>query len=209
MNYFRILVFALLAGTGLSCSISTAPKNDLGFARVKDLAALSGCYRNAGEGEGEGKRYLSALIWPREQLAHERIVAVRVVFEEPRNLRVAALSKDGIAKEEVFVEGADFYLASGRITLQSESVASFAYPAGNVFIGVAHQSKTVGIDSRGDARVRESDTFLGAAFVVIPIAGNVRDTFRFPRSPELCDERQHGARPGRLDHQEATVGAAP
>ncbi len=37
--------------------------------------------------------------------------------------------------------------------------------------------------------MQESATFAGTAFLVIPMAGNVRDAFRFPRSQELCNER--------------------
>ena len=134
-------------------------------------------------------RYLSAVIWPKEQLPHEQIMAIKVVFEEPRSLRVSALSSEGTTKEGIFVDGADFHLTSGQIQIQSDTVASFAYPAGNVFIGAGHQSQALGLDTRGDARMQESATFAGTAFLVIPTAGNVRDAFRFPRSPELCKER--------------------
>lgn len=154
---------------------------------MSDLKSLAGCYRN--RGEGEGVRYLSSVIWPKEQLMHEQISAIKVVYEEPRSLRVAALSSEGTAKEGIFVEGTDFHLSSGRIQIQSDTVASFAYPAGNVFIGAGHQSQSLGLDSRGDARMQESATFAGTAFLVIPMAGNVRDAFRFPRSQELCNER--------------------
>ena len=187
MKYYRIVTVMMLVGASLSCALSTAPKNDAGFSAVKDLESLAGCYRN--RGEGEGVRYLSAVIWPKEQLAHEQISAIKAVFEGPRSLRVAALSSEGTAKEGIFVEGTDFHLASGRIQIQSDTIASFANPAGNVFIGAGQQSKSLGLDPRGDARVQESATFAGTAFLVIPMAGNVRDAFRFPRSQELCNER--------------------
>jgi hypothetical protein len=188
MKHYRIVAIMLLVGAGLSCALSTtAPDNDAGFNAVKDLKSLAGCYRN--RGEGEGVRYLSTVIWPKEQITHEQISAIKVVFEEPRSLRVAALGSEGKIKEGVFVEGTDFYLTSGRIQIQSDTVASFAYPAGNVFIGAGHQSQSLGLDPRGDARMQESATFAGTAFLVIPIAGNVRDAFRFPRSKDLCNER--------------------
>ena len=187
MKHYRIGTVILLVGASLSCAISTAPKDDTGFSDVKDIKSLAGCYRN--RGEGEGARYLSAVIWPKEQLPHELISAIRVVFEEPRSLRVAALGPEGTSKEGIFVEGTNFHVTSGRIQIQSDTVASFAYPAGNVFIGAGHQSQSLGLDPRGDARMQESATFAGTAFLVIPIAGNVRDAFRFPRSKDLCNER--------------------
>jgi hypothetical protein len=187
MQHYRIVMVMFLVGAGLSCAFSKAPKDDAGFSAVKDLESLAGCYRN--RGEGEAVRYLSAVIWPKEPLAHEQISAIKVVFEEPRSLRVAALGGEGTIREGIFVEGTDFHLTSGRIQTQSDTMASFAYPAGNVFIGAGHQSQSLGLDTRGDARMQESATFAGTAFLVIPIAGNIRDAFRFPRAKELCNER--------------------
>ena len=112
-----------------------------------------------------------------------------MAFEEPRTLRVTALSTGEAIKDGVFVEGKDFHLASGRVNVRSESVVSFAYPAGNAFIGVAHESQVLGVDERGDARMQETTTFAGTAFLVIPVAGNTRDAFRFPRASGLCGGR--------------------
>lgn len=186
MKHLGAATAMLVLGTGLGCALTSAPEHDLGFSAVRDLQSLEGCYRN--RGEGEGRRYLSAVVWPEEQLAHEQITAIKVMFEEPRSLRVVAVSPEGTAKEGIFTEGKDFHLSSGRIDIKSDAVASFAYPAGNVFIGAGHESRVLGLDARGDARLQESATFAGTAFLVIPMAGNVKDVFRFPRSLELCNE---------------------
>lgn len=122
MKHFRIVIVMLLVGASLSCALSTAPKNDAGFSEVKDLKFLAGCYRN--RGDGEGVRYLSAVIWPKEQLAHEQIMSIKVGFEEPRSLRVSALSSEGTTKEGIFVDGTDFHLISGRIQVQSVSAVT-------------------------------------------------------------------------------------
>jgi len=187
MKHFCIIIILLLVGVSLGCALSTTPKDDAGFGAVNELKSLAGCYRN--RGEGESVRYLSAVIWPKEQLAHEQILAIKVVFEEPRSLRVSALGPKGTTNEEIFVEGTDFHLSTGLIQVQSDTVASFAYPAGNVFIGAGHQSQSLGLDPRGDARMQESAIFAGTAFLVIPIAGNVSDSYRFPRLQEPCNDR--------------------
>jgi ketosteroid isomerase-like protein len=100
---------------------------------------------------------------------------------------VLAVSLKAIAKEEIFVEGKDFHLSSGQIEIKSDSVASFAYPADNPFIGVGHETQVLGLDARGDARIQESATFAGTAFLVVPVAGNAKEVFRFPRSSALCN----------------------
>ena len=104
----------LLIGSNLGCALSTtAPNDDTGFVATENIQALAGCYRN--RGEGQGQRYLSAVIWPKEKLAHDQIKAIHVAFEQPNKLQVAAIGSGGIIKEEVFVEGKDFHMVSGRI----------------------------------------------------------------------------------------------
>lgn len=178
----------LFIASNTGCAISSTPKEDTGFANAKDIQSLAGCYRNKGEGKDKKPRFLSAEIWPGDDLAHTQIKAINVVYVKPRTLRVIALGDNKIIKESIFVEGKDFHLSSGRINIKSDTVVSYAYPAGNVFIGVGHGSKALGIDANGDARMQESSTFAGTAFLVIPVAGNVQDAFRFPKEPELCEK---------------------
>lgn len=186
MKPFGALIVMLLIGPGVGCALSTGPKDDTGFDAAKDLQALGGCYRN--NGEGDDQRYLSAVIWPREGLDHPRIKAIHVAFEKPQSLRITAVGTGEAIKESIFVEGKDFHLASGRIEVKSDAITSFAYPAGNVFIGVGNESRVLGLDKHGNARMQESASFAGTAFLVIPVAGHVRDAFRFSRAPALCEE---------------------
>lgn len=65
-------------------------------------------------------------------------------------------------------------------------MATFAHPAGNVFIGVGHESQDLFLDEHGIARFQQSAAFACTAFLVIPVTGNVRDALRFPKVPELC-----------------------
>ena len=184
MNKVPAVIAVSIAGFCAGCVLSSAPKGDAGFAPVPGLEALVGCYTN--RGEGEGLRYLSAAIWPKEKLAHDQINAIDVALEQPTSLRVSAKASGQTIKESVFVEGKDFKLSSGQIEASDDVMASFAYPSGNVFIGVGRQSTTLGVDKSGNARVQDAGTFAGTAFLIIPVAGHVRDAYRFPKSPGLC-----------------------
>lgn len=184
----RIAMACLLAAAVGGCAVSPLPESDPGFAAVEEIQSLAGCYRN--RGDGDDPRYLSAVIWPSQALTHADIVAIKVEFEGPRGLRVSALTSAGIARQALFLEGEDFHLTSGRIEVKADTTASLAYPAGNVFIGAIHETQALGLDPRGDARLQEGAAFAGTAFLVIPMAGDVQDAFRFPRSPELCKTPQ-------------------
>jgi len=186
MKTVGTLTFILFSTLIVGCMLSSSPKGDTGFADVEKIESLTGCFRNTGEGE-EGKRYLSAAIWPGDATPHKQVTAIRVDFEKPSSLRVTAIGTGGKIKEQLFVEGKDFHLASGKIKTKSDPIFSFAYPAGNVFIGVGYETQVLGVDERGNARLQEAGGLAGTAFLIIPIAGYGRDAFIFPRIPDLCN----------------------
>ena len=169
------------------CVLISAPKDDAPFAEVKGIHSLEGCYQNKGEGESENpSRYLSSIIWPESKLNHNEITLIKVVAINDKKLKVTAESQGKIIQESQFVEGKDFNVNTKEIRAKSEPLISLAYPAGNVFIGVAYSSQVLGIDERGDAKLQETGTFAGTAFIVIPLAGHVKDSFRFRRVEEVC-----------------------
>ncbi len=183
MNPAKAILGTLIA-TCAGCYLSSAPKNDTGFAPVENLQSLVGCYAN--RGEGEGLRYLSSVIWPNAKLEHDKIKAIRVVSAGEHALRVTAESDGAVLKESEFVEGKDLTLNSEHVAGSSGMTPSFAYPSGNVFIGLVYNSQSLGLDRSGNARVQENTALAGTAFLVIPAAGVVRDAYRFPRAPALC-----------------------
>lgn len=54
---------------------------------------------------------------------------------------MTAETNETILKVSLFVEGKDFQINSGQIKVKGEPLVSFAYPAGNVFIGLAMHHK--------------------------------------------------------------------
>ena len=77
-------------------------------------------------------------------------------------------------------------MSAGLIKLKTDPMVSLAYPAGNVFIGAGYATQELGIDESGHGKLKETATFAGTGFLVIPIAGHVRDSYRFRKSQEEC-----------------------
>ena len=178
----RLPILLFLCVLGASCVLFTAPKNDVEFAIVKNISALAGTYQNKGETGGNVPPiYLSSILWPDKKLDHRAIETIRVKVASEKSLLVSALSGGQIVKEDAFVEGKDFRLISGQIQVANEIKTSWAYPAGNPFIGIMYGNRILGLDERGDGKLRSTEALAGTAFLVIPVAGGSRDNVRFPR----------------------------
>jgi hypothetical protein len=61
-----------------------------------------------------------------------------------------------------------------------------ALPHGQPFPRFGKNRKVLGLDRHGNARLEERITLVGTAFIIIPVAGQERDSYLFPRSSELC-----------------------
>lgn len=177
-----LLTFALYCG----CSMTSAP-NDVGFDSSDSIHSLAGCFTNHGEGGNNTTRqFLSLVIWPTADLDPSTIKAIRVMAVDKKTLKITAETDGNVIYESLFVEGRDFYLKSGRISVNERTVASFAYPPGNVFIGIEKKSTELGIDKNGDGKLQKRSAFAGTAFLVFPIAGGTQDSYRFTKNQELC-----------------------
>ncbi len=187
MNNTHTFSFLLLLGLCNGCVLSSAPMNEANFATAEGIKAFEGCYQNLSEGGANAfKKYLSAVIWPEVKSDHSKIKAVRVVVSSEKTLGVTAETDGKIIHEGQFVEGTDFNLNFGRIKVKGDPMVSLAYPAGNVFIGAGYASQELGIDKSGAGKLQETATFAGTGFLVIPIAGHVRDSYRFRKVHDLC-----------------------
>ena len=170
------------------CFTSKAPEGDLGFSKVSGLGEFAGCYLNRGETEaGQPPIYLSRTIWPDAGLNHQLIDAVRIAATSSDSLRATAIANSQVVRQGDFTAGRDFTFAKGQITVRRKTEASAAEPSGNVFIGVARETTTLGLDSDGNGRVEDTAALAGTAFLIIPVAGRMRDAARFKKASHLCD----------------------
>lgn len=166
----------------LGACINSSPLDNADFGRIETVNDLEGIYQNLGEREqGAPPIYLSAVIWPKAaELNHAAVVTVEVNITGNNALTVKALRKDGVEKEDTFVEGKDFELHSGRIRLKR--IAGIAgFKSGDPIVGPHYESVELGLDEKGHGKYKELGFVAGLAFLVVPIAVRGSDEVRFVR----------------------------
>lgn len=185
MHKFIVILMLALSG----CVMSSAPENNVGFSDKTKVEGFVGCYANIGEsGPEEPQKLLSKAIWPKAIIEHNKIKFIDVKLASKGRVLVTAKSKENEAIfDSTFTEGQDFEMKNGQITLSSELTGSFAGESGNPFIGVAGGSVTIGLDENGHGKMSESATFLGTAFIFIPLAGHSSSSIRFNKLSNRCD----------------------
>jgi hypothetical protein len=162
--------------------ITTGPTDNVDFDKIETIRELEGVYQNLGEREqGAPPVYLSQVIWPKTAgIAHAAITAIEVRLLSPNTLGVRASSKDGIEKEDTFVEGKDFEIHSGRIRLkQSFRIAGFK--SGDPVVGPLYEREELGLDRKGHGKLSNQGGFVGLVMMLIPLAIGVSEEVRFIR----------------------------
>lgn len=186
MNLKKLFLSAALLCSG--CVVSSSPDDVPAPASTPTLGNFAGCYQNMIRTSANGPRhYLSMTIWPTQTIDHGGIEAIRVTSPSSDTLKVSAFANHQVVKEQSFVLGVDFVFRNGQILLPEKLEGSGAGEPGNVFIGAMHTSRLIGLDQQGQGYLQESTSFAGTAFLVIPVAGQVSEAFRFATSEHFCD----------------------
>ena len=165
------------------CDKSIPPDN-VDFGNIQTIKALEGVYQNLGEGEqGYEPIYLSSVIWPKlARIDHSSITTIEVRFLNPNGLLVRAISRTGVYKEEMFVEGKDFETHSGRIRLkQSISLSK------DGFLGPMYEQKQLGLDRKGQGKLKTQGGFAGLVMGFIPYATGGSSEVRFIRMEKMTN----------------------
>lgn len=177
-----ILLFAALLG-----GCFTGPRNNSGFDWVEKLAEFNGVYKNRGDSGKTREKpiYLSQLIWPEPGIDHASILSVRVRAVDEQTLIVTAMKEQEVIRESTFIQGKDFELNLGNITLMRQFMFSpFTSGSNPIFIGLAYGMTKIGLDRQGDAKFRENTAVAGVGYLIIPIVGGVQEDVRFLRLEE-------------------------
>lgn len=183
-KYILALTLTMIAS---GCSLTTKPKNDLGFAEVHGLAQFNGCYENCSDtADGSALTCLSNKIWPDHFTQENRPDEIYVESKSNVEIAVTAFKLGNKIKESLFKEGEHFTFKHGRIELKRETIASGASEPGNPFIGIATGKTILGIDASGEGRVEQSTSFVGTGFLIIPVAGSGTDVSKIKRKGPVC-----------------------
>jgi hypothetical protein len=181
----KIVAMSLVIAVALTGCFASKPPGNVGFARAPSLHDLEGTYENRGEGNPKHDDYptrLSEIIWPKEPVSfHALIGTIQVRADGETTLIVRAEELGGgLAREQTFTAGKDFEFRSGRLLLHGGWKNSLSEPeAGGLFL--MHQSRELGIDSKGEGKYKGTEDVIGAAYLVVPIAVHGTTEVRFVR----------------------------
>jgi len=171
-----------------ACASHSVPKNNQSFKSITELSELSGLYKNAGDPSG----YLSAVIWGdsieniKPEFQHEGIEFIEVKTIE-KSIIVRAIENSCSIYEKTYVLGRDFEINAGQISILSET-SILTRGLGDVLVGPSYEKITLGLDSRRDAKYRNSGYAAGLAFMIIPVAVSGTKDIRFERASDEAKE---------------------
>jgi hypothetical protein len=175
--FFSFLAAPLLL-TG--CIMESSPPSP--FSDLENAHALNGLYRNCADSRTAQPRYLSAVLWPNDTgIPHNKIDFISVKTTSGNTLVVQALSGPRVVVKRRYREGTDFIIKHGRIHLKRELSLSAATPVDNPYIGLISNSISLGIDCAGHGKTEQTTRVLGTAFLIIPVAGQIKEELRFQR----------------------------
>ena len=164
----------------LTACISTGPTNNKEFASIGKISDLNGTYLNKGDDGSEGKyeHYLSNILWPNDKsIDHTLIDTIVVSSVSDTQLSVKGLHDNSIVKEQIFIDGKDFKIQSGRIHLSNNFDGAF-----NLVMGISNRTIDLGIDASGHGKLRREENAVGMA--LIPFVINEKKDVRFLKVEE-------------------------
>ncbi len=170
------------------CYFTSGPPANAEFDPIEQLNDLDGVYQNLGEGGPDTATtyltdtiYLSEIIWPDAVVGdHLQIERIEVRTIDAGSVAVTAFGWDGVVKkQENFVEGVDFTLNDGKIQMGRDVSGILSAKVGAV--AVFSEGVELGIDKTSHGKYRGKGSYVGTAFVAIPVAGGARDDVRFER----------------------------
>ncbi len=173
-----LFVTTLLAG----CVLFSSPPNNQPFSSIRDVRSLEGTYRNKGEAGKMGSTVLlSAVIWPSTDVPHKDIEEIEVKALDERTLVVRARATGRtLLKESTFIEGKDFEIKDGRITIRRKGgIAGFT--AGDPVVGPYYENVELGLDAQGQGKYKSDFGVAGLVYMFLPMAMVGSEDVRFVR----------------------------
>jgi hypothetical protein len=84
-------------------------------------------------------------------------------------------------KEGTYAAGKDFELKSGRLRLNRDFGVHATSEHEDPFLGIENRTVEIGLDERGQGKFKRVDTFVGVAYLIVPLAVRESREVRFLR----------------------------
>ena len=178
MNHFFTLLVGLVILLGGCSHNRTDPTR--AFAVNQPIESLAGVYQNRAQSSQPQARpvYLSAIIWRGVDLAHADIETIEVVVLNAQTLQVSAMGREGMIRTDRFFKGQHFEIQDGVLEIKPQAGVA-GLKSGEPMIGVYSEKMTLGLDTRGQGKVRQQTQAAGLAMGLIPIAMSATEDLRF------------------------------
>lgn len=107
------------------------------------------------------------ILWPtKTDLDHKSISVIEVTVNSDTALRVKAIGNGIAVIDEILIEGKDFHLEDGKISLPSKTEAGVL---GGVLVGSSISTNKIGLDKTGHGKFNHIATAAGLAYLFVPI----------------------------------------
>ncbi len=154
------------------------------FAASSSLQALAGVYQNKAQTDHPQAPALrlSTIIWREPGLAHDEVEKVEVAVIDEKTLQVSAIGSQGVVRTDRFIKGKHFNFRDGQLELQREN-SLLGFTSGEVMLGIGSGKLTLGVDTKGQGKVRHEGVAAGLVFLFLPMAIQTNEDYRFVRLP--------------------------
>lgn len=172
-----LIVLLLFSLTLCGCTHHIAPENNKGFQRTTELNHIAGTYKNFGDPKGS----LSNILWG-DEVSHGDIDLIQVSVSG-KHVVVNAIKNGCVFYVKEYVEGRDFVIKGGRITLNRD-IAILSRGPGDPLAGPSIYTIELGLDTEGHGKYQSREYLAGLMFMMIPVAGSDTTDIRFSRVEE-------------------------
>jgi hypothetical protein len=87
-----------------------------------------------------------------------------------------------VVRTDRFIKGKHFNFRDGQLELQREN-SLLGFTSGEVMLGIGSGKLTLGVDTKGQGKVRHEGVAAGLVFLFLPMAIQTNEDYRFVRLP--------------------------
>lgn len=158
-----------------SCVFNDSPKDNAPFQKLNTASDLRGTYSNKGDNGIEGyDSYLTYVLWADSApIQHSQISLVKIQPSKGGSLIVSALSGNRTIHQKTYYSS-HYDWADGKLLLSQQTETA----NGNI-AGAGTNNTYIGIDTRGDLKIRVQGSAAGIS--IIPILATGKSDIRFRR----------------------------
>ncbi len=166
------------------CVFHSEPKDEVNISKAVQLESLSGVYSNKGDPKGLLSEILFGYLPIRSmqndlEIQHNEIDKINVLVKD-NVVTAEAIANECIIYKKEYINGKDFTLENGTITLKSDFFI-LTRGSGDPLVGPSYEKIELGIDEKKHGIYKYQLYAAGLVFLFLPIAATEVSEVRFAR----------------------------